>query len=185
MIWKTIRAAGHVTAASLVIAAGVGCGRSVSPAGPLAATGANPPPAVVRASASASDFRELRAATARFHDIDQAAAAGWNTAVTPCMTSPAGGQGIHFGNLLLIDGGVNLLMPELLMYEPRGNGTLHLVGVEYIVPFGLWTAASPPSLFGETFHRNEAAGLWVLHVWIWKPNPAGMHADWNPNVSCG
>ena len=39
-------------------------------------------------------------------------------------------------------------------------------------------------LFGETFHRNDGAGLWVLHVWLWNHNPAGLFADWNPTVSC-
>jgi len=23
-----------------------------------------------------------------------------------------------------------------------------------------------------------------LHVWLWKHNPAGMFAEWNPGLSC-
>jgi len=23
-----------------------------------------------------------------------------------------------------------------------------------------------------------------LHVWIWRENPSGMFADWNPTVHC-
>jgi len=23
-----------------------------------------------------------------------------------------------------------------------------------------------------------------MHAWVWKPNPAGIMADWNPRVSC-
>ena len=42
----------------------------------------------------------------------------------------------------------------------------------------------PPSLYGRAFHRNEAFGLWVLHVWHFRHNPAGMFMDWNPTVSC-
>jgi hypothetical protein len=41
-------------------------------------------------------------------------------------------------------------------------------------------------LFGQRFHWNEFAvgGIWALHVWLWRHNPAGLFADWNPNVSC-
>ncbi len=24
----------------------------------------------------------------------------------------------------------------------------------------------------------------LMHAWVWKHNPSGMFADWNPNVSC-
>jgi hypothetical protein len=34
------------------------------------------------------------------------------------------------------------------------------------------------------FFRNDAAGLYLLHVWLWRSNPSGLFADWNPNVSC-
>ena len=33
------------------------------------------------------------------------------------------------------------------------------------------------------FHRNDTLGIWALHAWIWRPNPGGMHADFNPQVS--
>ena len=26
--------------------------------------------------------------------------------------------------------------------------------------------------------------FFLMHAWVWKPNPAGMFADWNPEVSC-
>ena len=29
-----------------------------------------------------------------------------------------------------------------------------------------------------------AVGFWLQHAWVWKHNPAGMFADWNPEVSC-
>jgi hypothetical protein len=61
---------------------------------------------------------------------------------------------------------------------------LRLVGVEYVVPFGAWTAPEPPVLFGQHFHRNETFGLWALHVWVWQHNPSGLFADWNPRVTC-
>jgi hypothetical protein len=167
-----------------------GCDQRSAPSAPSAveatpSAAAEATPTTASASAGInSELSGLRQATSAFHDIDQAAAAGWSTQLTPCLTLPGvGGMGFHYANAPLIDGAVSELQPEALLYEPRGN-TLHFVGVEYIVPFDAWTSATPPTLFGETFHRNEPLGIWALHVWLWKPNPSGMFADWNPNVSC-
>lgn len=128
---------------------------------------------------------ELRRATARFHRLDAAMAAGWDTQITPCLDNPPlGAQGIHYGNPSIIDGVVNLTEPELLLYEPHPNGH-RLIGVEYIVPFAFVPATDPPpSLLGQDFHPNMDAGLWAFHVWVWRHNPSGIFADWNPKVSC-
>jgi hypothetical protein len=132
-----------------------------------------------------AQLAELRALTASFHSIEAAAKAGWNTKITDCFSDPnLGGMGFHYGNTALIDGAVDPLQPELLLYEPRKNGERRLVAVEYIVPFTAWTSANPPVLFGQPFHRNEAFGLWVLHVWHFNNNPSGIFSDWNPDVSC-
>ena len=127
----------------------------------------------------------LRGLTAPFHDFASAKHAGWDTKITECFSDPQlGGMGFHYGKTKLIDGQVDPLEPELLLFEPRKNGELRFVAVEYIVPFTAWTAATPPELFGQSFHRNEAFGLWVLHVWHFDDNPSGIFSDWNPNVSC-
>ena len=169
------------------------CNQQPNPVGPKASLnrGATNTTAPSSTSMSASpvaalsqELAALKQASARFHDLAQAEAAGWSTQLTPCLSlAGAGAQGFHYANAPLIDGTITPLQPELLLYEPRGN-SLHLVGVEYIIPFAAWTGESAPTLYGETFHRNEALGLWALHVWIWQPNPSGMFADWNPNVSC-
>jgi hypothetical protein len=131
------------------------------------------------------DLAALRRLTARFHQFDAAAKAGWGTRITECFSNAeAGGMGFHYGNTAYIDGAVDVLEPELLLYEPQKNGKLRFVAVEYIVPFTAWTAAEPPKLFGQSFHRNEAFGLWVLHVWHERENPSGIFTDWNPKVSC-
>jgi hypothetical protein len=131
------------------------------------------------------EIASLRKVTAPFHRFETAADAGWGTQITGCFSDPVrGGMGYHYGNTALIDGTVEALKPELLLYEPTKNGKLRFVAVEYIVPFTAWTAAAPPQLYGQSFHRNEAFGLWVLHVWHFQHNPSGMFADWNPGVSC-
>lgn len=128
---------------------------------------------------------QLRRATAPFHDLQTAMEAGWNAAITPCLEDPAGGMGVHMANLSLFDDVVEETLPETLVYEPRQNGTMRLVAVEFIVPF---SARGPdeeaPEAFGQTFHADEAVGIWALHVWIWRQNPNGLFADWNPKVTC-
>lgn len=133
-----------------------------------------------------AQLNEVRQATAKFHSLDAAAAAGWDVTLTGCIAHPdpnVGGMGYHYVNQdIFFDATVDPLRPETLVYAPTPSGGLQLVAVEYIV----FTAqsATPPELFGETFHLNPAINAWVLHAWIWKPNPSGILADFNPNVSC-
>lgn len=131
------------------------------------------------------EIARLRAATAAFRDFQTAVNAGWGTQITGCFQDPAlGGMGYHYGNTALIDGTVEALKPELLLYEPRKNGKHQFVAVEYIVPFTAWTSDEPPQLYGQSFHRNQAFGIWALHVWTVRRNPSGIFADWNPRVAC-
>jgi hypothetical protein len=87
-------------------------------------------------------------------------------------------MGYHY--LKGVDASLDPLAPEALVYEPTSHG-LRLVGVEYIVP--LSQSNSAPQVLGQTLHANTGLGLWVLHAWIWRPNPAGMFKDFNPNVA--
>jgi len=137
--------------------------------------------------------RELaaaRRATARYHRVDQAVDNGWgDPVISECVAHPVlGGMGHHYVNLGLMDGALDPATPEVLLYEPTRNGRFALVGVEYVVPFGVEPRAADggtaPTLFGQSFHESEGAGGWALHVWVWKNNPAGMFADFNPRVSC-
>lgn len=129
---------------------------------------------------------DLRAVTSPLHDLDRAMAAGFAVDLTGCLENPPiGGMGHHYGNLARIDGAPPVATePEVLVFSPKSNGKLQLGAVEYVIPFAAWTADDPPSLHGQSFHRNEGAGLWVLHVWLWNHNPDGLFADWNPTVSC-
>jgi hypothetical protein len=142
-------------------------------------------PAAEVPAAESADLVALRTKFDPFQDFAQAEAAGYGSAITPCwFHRDNGGQGIHYGKTDLIDGTVSAMDPELVMYEPQEDGSLQLLAVEYIVPFAQWTSEAPPSVMGENLHRNEALELWVHHVWLWRDNPSGMHADWNPSVTC-
>jgi hypothetical protein len=127
----------------------------------------------------------VRRATTGFHSFATAQAAGYTVQYPAgCAQSPLGVQGFHYLNPGLVDGVIELLRPELVMYEPQPDGSLQLIGVDYVVPFTAWTATEPPTLLGVPFMRNEPLGVWALHIWAWRPNPSGMFAMWNPNASC-
>lgn len=126
---------------------------------------------------------QVRNATARFHDIKVAEAAGYEVQYPEgCAESPEGAQAYHYLNPGLVDDKVELLRPELLMYEPKPDGTLQLIGVDYVVPLGM--SADAPTLIGVPFMENAPLDVWALHIWAWRPNPSGMFAAWNPKVSC-
>jgi hypothetical protein len=156
--------------------------------GTLAPEGASAVEARAASASTASQIAQLRRLVARFHDFDAAVHAGWATQITPCLEAPGlGAMGFHYGNLGYIqDGGVvDLLQPELLLYEPEKSGKLRFVGVEYIVPFTDHpTTAAPPTLLGQAFAQVPEFGVWGLHIYVGRENPSGIFAPWNPKVSC-
>jgi hypothetical protein len=160
-----------------------------------------------------SGLAEIRRVTAEFHDLDDAIAGGY-TAWSPnpfatgatCPSSAEGNMGYHFVNVPLRGGAANpaagdatidLLAPEMLLYEKQANGKMRLVGVEYIVFKAAWEAAhgvggGPPTVLGQALLASSHTfpggtgniDHYELHVWIWSPNPLGMFYPWNPDISC-
>ncbi len=101
-------------------------------------------------------------------------------AAFPFLTAPA--MGYHYRNAARVDQIVNPAEPEFIIYLPNEDGELQLVGVEYIVPFT--GSNSAPELFGQTFHYNAARSRYELHAWLWRNNPDGIFADYNPRLRC-
>lgn len=131
------------------------------------------------------DIEAVKRATDRFQDLEAAIVAGYSTQYPAgCMESSDGAQGFHYLNESLVDNAVELLEPELVMYELQEDGSYQLVGVDYVVPFDVWRDDEPPTLLDQKFARNEKLGVWALHIWAWRDNPSGMFAAWNPRVSC-
>lgn len=150
----------------------------------------------------------LRNATARFHDVDAAMAAGYaNPAGLPCVSM----MGVHVVKGSLLDPVVVPDEPEVLIYLPKANGGFKLIAVEYLVPVlvrnnetnavspwfemtpwgtGYTQLTQPPSVFGETFegpmpgHDPGMPWHYDKHVWVWETNPSGMFRQWNPSISC-
>jgi hypothetical protein len=151
---------------------------------------------IAYAAAGRADLKAAIPATAAFHDLDKAIAAGYDFELPElsgetCIVEPGeGAMGVHMVNLSLLDGTIDVTAPEALVYEPRG-GKLKLVAVEYVVFEADLDGAPPPTLFGREFdyvpapNRYGLPSFYALHAWIWKPNPAGLLEPWNPRVDCG
>ncbi len=149
-------------------------------------------------AAGESGIAALREATAPFHDLAAAEAAGYSVQVydlagITCIADPngTGTMGIHFLNPALL-GTLDPTRPQLVIYAPREDGSLQLVAVECLAIAADWdsTHSSPPELFGQQLRLTTAPNryglpdFYELHVWAWQPNPLGMFNEWNPRVSC-
>ena len=128
---------------------------------------------------------------AKYLDIKDAKAAGYQQ-LFECTTHAEHGtlgvQFIHPGRAG--DGRLVLGEPDVLTFEPEVDGSMQLVGMEFIVFEKDWKGKSVPEFLGRTLQRKTTVGVhpvdpyYELHVWHWRHNPAGMFADWNPYVSC-
>ena len=146
---------------------------------------------------AAGAFGDARQATARFHHLHHAQAAGYqefrDAQGIACIEMPGtGAMGVHYVNGSLVgDAVLDTRRPEALVYERRG-GNLHLVALEYIVFKSVWDEdhQSPPRLFGREFdlvpepNRYGLPPFYALHAWAWKVNPSGDFFAWNPRVDC-
>ena len=156
-------------------------------------------------TATPSGLDGARAATARFHSLAEAAAAGYGQPPAPqplhyCIDDQMGmgAMGFHYinGALLSSDeaGVVDANRPEVLVYAPDKHGTLKLAALEYVIFQADWQGSTPPTLFDQEFsltlspNRYEIPAFYSLHVWLWQDNPDPVHgifAPMNANVSCG
>ncbi len=181
--------------------------RSTGTAGPATAIAAEPSLEEVRQAAER--FRDVKVALAEGFLADPL-----NLCETaPMMGFPAeaGAMGIHYFRPDLlgitateprVDGtGVHtdFLTPSILIYEPQADGSLELVAVENLVFLEAWEAAghaAPPRFHGVEWDRmvddpttpvDEAHAFephYDRHVWVFRDNPSGVFAQFNPSVSC-
>ena len=156
---------------------------------------------------------EVRLATERYRDVEAALADGYvrdplDVCETPYhlgLTDQAGVMGIHFlrRDLLGIGEDHNRLdvagthtdfrRPAVLVYEPQADGSLALLALENLVSAAAWSAAGntePPSFQGQPYgyHADDPAmtirAHWDLHLWLFRENPSGLFASYNPDASC-
>jgi hypothetical protein len=134
---------------------------------------------------------DIRRATAKYHRVEIAEADGY-VGDTHCVSTPAGGMGFHYvKQSLFFDGIIDPFEPEVLVYEPQKNGKLKLVAIEFVMPAAVWPYNDLPMLGDQVFDDHTAPGSpgppfphYQIHAWVWKNNPSGIHAPFNPNVTC-
>jgi hypothetical protein len=140
--------------------------------------------AIMQASRLPDLARDVKQVNSRFHSTTQATAAGY-TPDSPCVAVPGlGGMGFHWVNHSLVDPVFDPLNPEAILYEPGPNGQLKITGHEYIV---INVGQPAPTFDGQPFDVGGSpvpVPHWTLHVWIYKDNPSGLFAPFNPDVIC-
>lgn len=93
----------------------------------------------------------------------------------------------------------DFLQPSILIYEPQADGSMELVAVENLVFRAAWHAAGHadrPSFHGVPYDlmaddpatATDEAHLFAphydRHVWLYRDNPNGIFAPFNPAVTC-
>ena len=138
-------------------------------------------------------LKAVRQSTAQYKDVSVAEAAGYHLQFGCVSGDDSGAMGLHYINSDLVGSGVlDPAHPQIVIYEPKPDGTLQLIGADFLVIADAWNAAhtSPPQLMGQMFHlftspnRFGLPAFYTLHVWAWKQNPKGAFVNWHPNVSC-
>ncbi len=106
------------------------------------------PGAAVAAATEGALLAEIRAATARYHRVEEALAAGY-VAASACVPN----RGIHYVKPALVDTEVDPSQPEALLYQVLPSGQLQLSGVEFLIPAAAWdfSNSSPPILGEQAF----------------------------------
>ena len=168
---RTIAATGACTAAAAAVLALVPGGATAAP------------------SQGQSELAAVRQATGQYRDVERAVADGYE-ASGPCVP----GMGYHYVNNALFGAPLDPVKPAALLYAPKPNGELKLIGVEYFVVDADQDVATHnavrPELFGKRFDGpmpGHGPGMPVhydLHAYIWQGNPAGVLATENANIDC-
>lgn len=136
------------------------------------------------------ELEKVRAALEKYQDPIVAVHDGYFSTVG-CVEYPSGGMGVHFFNTQLIGPEPDPQKPPLLLYEWEG-GKLRLAAAEWFIPLATGVR-DRPNLFGQPFDgpmeghyplMPAALHHYDLHVWLFKPNPAGLFKSTNPDVKC-
>ena len=160
--------------------------------------------------AATERFRDLDVALAEGYIRDPAGRC--ETADMMGLPPETGGMGVHYfrPDLLGLAGPPNpkvdgsgthtdFLQPAVLIYEPQADGSHELVAVENLVFQAAWEAANhtdPPAFHGVPYNymaddpateldeAHNFAPHMDLHVWLFRDNPNGTFASFNPAVTC-
>ena len=153
-------------------------------------------------------YRDIEVALAEGYITDPAKTC--ETAEKISYPKELGAMGVHYFRPDLlgitatsprIDGAglhVDYMRPSILIYEPQADGSMELVAIENLVFEKAWLAANAegPRFLGVPFDRmaddpateadegHHFEPHFDLHVWLYRDNPNGMFAQFNPAVTC-
>ena len=123
--------------------------------------------------------KTLRDVTDDYRWLDEAIEDGYKK-VTECVEKKGvGAMCFHYAKNSRIDAKTDARKPEILVYMPNEHGRYKLVAVEF-----LSTAKKRPEIAGVKFENGPFPGTFALHAWVWKDNPDGMFAGYNPDHRC-
>lgn len=125
------------------------------------------------------ELQQARAATARYRDTLNAIKDGY-TNINVIVEN----MGTHFMKMAHVDDVFDYRKPEILVYNKMEDGSMQLVAVEYAVPISLSPDKAPEGFTGsnDVWDKNTGFGLWLLHAWVWYPNPLGVFHATNPDI---
>ena len=107
-----------------------------------------------------------------------------------CIATEDGGYGVPFVKTDGDAGGTDPTAPPILLYQITSDWTYVLLGAEWYEPVD--EVEDSPSMFGQTFHdpvaghspRMDQPRHRGLHAWLFRANPRGMFAPFNPRIYC-
>jgi len=175
-----------------------------------AAHGGTGEPTLAEVRAATERFQDIKVALAEGYIRDPMNIC--DTADMMGRPASLGAMGVHYfrPDLLGISGPPNprvdgngthtdFRKPAILIYEPQADGSQKLVAVENLVFQKSWHAAGnakPPRFHGveyDTMQDDPATKIdeahmfephYDRHVWLYRDNPSGVFAQFNPSVSC-
>ncbi|MFE4635297.1 hypothetical protein ACFRJ1_18255 [Streptomyces sp. NPDC056773] len=152
----------------------------------LTLAGAPAPAPAPAPQANANAIATAYRATAPHQFPHTAAAAGY-VPDAYCVPGKAGVGGLgypHFNHAH--DDSLDPAKPTALIYVDDTHGTRRLAALEWVST----RKDGPPKLFGTAFHGPIPGKFpgqpthYTLRLWLWKENPGGRFALYNPAVSC-
>lgn len=177
---------------------------------PLASAPVPGEPTLAEVRAATERFRDVRVALAEGYIRDPFDLC--ETAEMMGRPAAHGAMGVHYFRPDLVgvtkppsprvDGDgthTDFLQPSILIYEPQAGGSMELVAVENLVFQRAWRdsgRSAPPSFHGvqyDTMQDDPATAAdeahvfephFDRHVWIYRDNPSGVFAPFNPAVTC-
>ncbi len=166
-------------------------------------------PSLAAVKAASAKYRDVKEAIADGYTTDGKCMSAAMIGYPPS----AGARGLHYirkdliGSTPAADGArvtgtgthTDFLKPSMLVYEPQPGGVVKLVAIENLVFQSAWRAAGhtgAPTFHGTPYvllkddpktkvdeaHKYEPH--YELHLWLYRKNPKGLFAEFNPDVSC-